>query len=172
MFGKNAWNLIATVLDIVARGTILVLIVYFIYTNALKCYDYGYRVFTEDPISSGNGREVTVTVPAGFSGRDLGELFEERGLSRDWILLMLQYYASEYREDIVPGTYTLSTAMTAEEMFEAMAEAAKAEALPAEEEEEPEKPLESGEDEAVPELLETPDDTEGTEGQTDGASDQ
>ena len=156
MSGKNAWNLIATVLDIVLRGTLLVVVVYFIYTSALKCYDYGYRVFTEDPISAGNGREITVTIPSDFSGKSLGELFEEKGLSRDKILCTLQYYASEYREDIKPGTYTLSTSMTAEEMFASIAGVG--------EEDEPlesqDTPVEQPEAEDAEEeiLLETPED--------------
>ncbi len=39
---------------------------------------------------------------------------------RDARLFVLQYYLSEYREDVGPGTFDLSTAMTAEEMMQAM----------------------------------------------------
>ena len=39
---------------------------------------------------------------------------------RDARLFALQYYLSEYREDVGPGTFDLSTAMTAEEMMQAM----------------------------------------------------
>ena len=55
-----------------------------------------------------------------MSPLDIGKLFEGRGLVRDARLFALQYYLSEYREDVGPGTFDLSTAMTAEEMMQAM----------------------------------------------------
>jgi len=45
---------------------------------------------------------------------------EEKGLTRDATLFALQYLLSEYKEDIKPGTYEVSTAMTAEEIMAAM----------------------------------------------------
>ena len=114
-------SLIGTILDSVLRVIMWAAIIYMIYTGAIKCYDYGYRIFTEKPMSVAVGREVTVTVPVDFSSVELGKLFEENGLSRDHILFTLQYYCSEYRKDIEPGTYTFNTRMTAEEMFGLMA---------------------------------------------------
>lgn len=107
-------------------GTILrvlctVAVIYGIYKGALLCYDYGYRVFTEPAVSTGTGRAVTVTVPQGMSAREMGEMFQEKGLVKDSLLFVMQYYLSEYRKDIQPGTFELSTAMTAEEMMAVMA---------------------------------------------------
>lgn len=100
-----------------------VVIVYFVIKGATRCYDLGYRVFTEDPMApEGYGREVTVEIPVDFTAKELGELFEEKGLSRDSILFALQYYASEYREGVKGGTYTFSTDQTAEDMFAQIAE--------------------------------------------------
>ena len=48
-------------------------------------------------------------------------LMQEKGLTRDGRLFALQYLLSEYKKDWKPGTYELSTAMTAEEMMEVMA---------------------------------------------------
>jgi len=47
-------------------------------------------------------------------------MIEEKGLTRDATLFALQYLLSEYKEDIKPGTYEVSTAMTAEEIMAAM----------------------------------------------------
>ena len=113
--------LVGGVLDLVIRVALIILVIYFIYTGATRCYDYGYRIFTEEPMTIGEGELKIVSVPVDISAMDLGELFEKNGLTRDKYLFMLQYYASEYREDMKPGTYTLSTAMTAEEMVAAMA---------------------------------------------------
>ena len=43
-----------------------------------------------------------------FEAMELGKLFETKGLTRDSKLLALQYYCSEYREDIKGGTYTVT----------------------------------------------------------------
>jgi UPF0755 protein len=45
---------------------------------------------------------------------------ESKGLSRDGKLFTLQYLFSEYKNDVKPGTYEVSTAMTAEEIMAAM----------------------------------------------------
>jgi UPF0755 protein len=122
MSGSKLLDLVGNVFDIIFRLALIIAIIYAIYTGAAKCYDYGYRVFTEPPVSStAIGKDVTITVPLDFSAKELGQLFEEKGLTRDWILLVLQYYGSEYREDMTGGTFTLNTGMTAEEMFAVMA---------------------------------------------------
>ena len=46
---------------------------------------------------------------------------EAKGLIRDKWLFFLQYYCSEYRKEIKPGTYVLRSTMTAEDMFAVMA---------------------------------------------------
>ena len=107
-----------SVLDMVFRVVMWVIIVYFVIKGATRCYDLGYRVFTEEAVSpKGYGREVTVEIPVDFNAKELGELFESKGLTKDSILFALQYYASEYREGVKGGTYTFSTDQTAEEMF-------------------------------------------------------
>jgi len=113
-------NLVGAVLGAIIKVVAAIAVVYLIYNGAMKCYDYGYRVFTEPAVSSGTGREVTVTVTEDMSPTDIGELFYNRGLTRDAKLFTLQYIFSEYHDDVVPGTYDLSTAMTAEEMMAAM----------------------------------------------------
>ena len=119
MSKKKTLFLSLSVLDVVFRIAIWVIIIYFVIKGATRCYNLGYRVFTEEPMASaGYGKEVVVEIPVDFNARELGELFESKGLSRDSILFALQYYASEYREGVKGGTYTLSTEMTAEEMFE------------------------------------------------------
>lgn len=100
---------------------VLVAAVVLIYRGAVICYDYGYRIFNEPPVAIGEGRTVSVTVPSDFTVKNLAALLESKGLVRDSKLLILQYYCSEYRKDIKAGTYELSTAMTAEEMFGVMA---------------------------------------------------
>jgi UPF0755 protein len=121
MVGR-VFGLTGNVLDTILQILLIVVIVLVIIKGAGVAYDYGYRVFTEEPMAKTIGKEIEVTIPVDFSAMDLGKLFESKGLTRDPKLLALQYYCSEYRENVKGGTYTLSTTMTAEEMFEAIAE--------------------------------------------------
>jgi len=114
-------SIIGAVLGAIFRAAMALLAVYVIYRGSLICYDYGYRIFTEPAVSAGEGRTVTVTVTEEMSPFDMGKLFEEKGLVRDGRLFVLQYYLSEFRKDVKPGVFDLSTSMTAEDMMEAMA---------------------------------------------------
>ncbi len=113
-------NVIVAVTGAICRVVISILAVYVIYRGAEACFNYGYRIFTEPAVSAGEGRTVTVAITADMSPAEIGEMFESKGLVRDGRLFMLQYYFSEYREDVGPGIFELNTSMTAEEMMEAM----------------------------------------------------
>ena len=70
----------------------------------------------------GEGRTVTVAITEGMSPKDIGEMMEAKGLVRDSKLFAIQYMLSEFRKDVKPGIYDLSTSMTPEEMMESMAQ--------------------------------------------------
>lgn len=123
---------------------VTVALVVVVYRGAAYGYDYGYRVFTEKPMTSGEGRAVMFTVTedmtfeeeetssglvglspgalidAFHTGRKMGETLEKDGLIRDRNLFVLQFILSEYRIDLKPGVYELNTSMTVEEMLEVM----------------------------------------------------
>lgn len=113
-------NVVVAVFGAIFRVVVIIVVVTLIYQGAEICFDYGYRIFTEPAISAGEGRTVTVAITEEMSPADIGRLFESRGLVRDGRLFMIQYYLSEYRKDVGPGIFELSTSMTAEEMMEAM----------------------------------------------------
>ena len=121
----KAWNIVSAVVGDIIRAAVAIAVVYLIYRGAVICYDYGYRIFTEPAISSGEGRTVTVAVTEEMSASDIGTLLENKGLIRDKYLFVLQYYLSEYRKDVKPGVFELSTSMTAEDMMKVMASAAE-----------------------------------------------
>lgn len=105
----------------VVKLVIIVGVIFLIYSGATTCYDYGYRIFMEPAMTTEeNAKIVEVTIGENVSAKDMGDGFEKVGLIRDSKLFVLQYYLSEFRKDIKPGTYQLSTAMTVEEMMEAM----------------------------------------------------
>ena len=90
---------------------------------ASVCYDFGYRVFTEGGMDEEPGKDIEVTIPSGLSDLELGQLLEDEGLVRDAELFMIQMKLSVYGKNdkqILPGTYTLNTSMSAKDMMEIM----------------------------------------------------
>ncbi len=114
-------DIIFTVLETTVKLALIVIVAAVIYRGANWAFDYGYRIFDEPPMSE-VGRDVTVEIPEGMNAEQMGELFYQKGLIREVNLFRLQYLFSEFKDELKPGTYTLSTSMTAEEMFEVMAE--------------------------------------------------
>ncbi|MDE6750640.1 MAG: endolytic transglycosylase MltG [Lachnospiraceae bacterium] len=109
-------SIVETCIKIVAA----VFIVMFVYNTAIKAYDYGYRVFAEEPMTFGEGRTISIYVKSEDSVKDIGETLQEKGLIRDANLFYIQELLSEYHGKIVPGIYDLNTSMKVEEMLEIM----------------------------------------------------
>lgn len=109
-------SIVETCIKIVAA----VFIVMFVYNTAIKAYDYGYRVFAEEPMTFGEGRTISIYVKSEDSVKDIGENLQEKGLIRDANLFYIQELLSEYHGMIVPGIYDLNTSMKVEEMLEIM----------------------------------------------------
>ena len=75
-------------------------------------YQFGYDIFNQQAMSPGEGQEVTVVVQEGSSVYKIGKTLENKGLIRSAEVFFVQELLSDYRGQIVPGTYSLSTAYT------------------------------------------------------------
>lgn len=113
------FSIFSTAIKIVA----IVIALMFIYKYALVAYDYGYRIFSEPPVSLGEGRVVEVTIGDDTSTKEVGEILENKGLIRDGRLFIFQELLSENRGKMCAGKYNLNTNMTAEEMIRIMSNA-------------------------------------------------
>ena len=113
------FSIFSTAIKIVA----IVIALMFVYKYALVAYDYGYRIFSEPPVSMGEGRVVEVTIGDDTSVKEIGEILENKGLVRDGKLFIFQELLSENRGKISAGKYNLNTNMTADEMIRIMANA-------------------------------------------------
>lgn len=103
---------------------ILILLVVALYRGGKMAYGFGYRVFTESAIDlPEEGQDKVVEVLEGMGDRELSGLLEKKGLIRDANLFLIQLKLSSYNKKIKPGTYTLSTSMTAQEMMQVMSAA-------------------------------------------------
>ena len=114
-------GIIGSTVELIIKIVILVFAATYIMRAATAAYDYGFRIFTEEPVSLGEGRTISVSVQEPVSAREVGEMLEERGLIRDANLFVIQELLSENHGKMQPGIYDLSTAMTAEEMMDVMA---------------------------------------------------
>lgn len=115
-------QLVISIIETVIKIVVAIFVVMFVYDTAVKAYDYGYRVFAEEPVTYGEGRTISIYVKEEDSVKDIGNMLQEKGLIRDANLFLVQEFLSEYHGKIIPGIYDLNTSMKAEEMLEIMAE--------------------------------------------------
>ena len=116
----KAKDIIFSVLGTIVKAVLAVLIVMFLYKGTILAYDYGYRIFKEDPMTEAPGLDVEVSITMGKSVKEIGEILVSKGLIRDANLFFLQNFVSEYKDKLVPGVYTLNTSMTMQEMMKVM----------------------------------------------------
>lgn len=99
---------------------VLVLIVRYVVGIATEAYEFGYRIFSEEPVSGEPGITYTVQLTEETTPKQVAQALEDYGLIRDKNLFYAQYLLSPHKDELMPGNYELSTAMTAEQMLEIM----------------------------------------------------
>lgn len=120
----NIKQLAASAIETIIKIAVAVFLVSFVYETAVKAYDYGFRVFAEEPVTTGDGRTISIAVEQDASVMDIGRNLEEKGLIRDANLFFVQELLSEYHGKLQPGIYDLNTSMRSSEMLEIMSEEA------------------------------------------------
>lgn len=113
-------GLILTVIEIIIKVVVVAVVVLFAFRTATEAYDFGYRVFADQPVSVSGGRTMSVSVAEGESVKEVADMLQEKGLIEDAKLFVVQELLSAYRGKITPGIYDLSTSMTAQQMLEIM----------------------------------------------------
>lgn len=113
--------IVGAITEFVIKAVAFIFIVTYVIRGATAAYDYGFRVFAEEPIDAGDGRIISVSVQTGDTAKEVGQMLQERGLIRDANLFRIQELLSENHGKIQPGIYDLSTSMTAQEMLAVIA---------------------------------------------------
>lgn len=116
----KARYLITAAVETIIKVVVLAAVVVFIARGASKAYDFGYRVFADEPISVSGGRTITVGISENMSVKDIALMLEEKGLIEDADLFVVQELLSAYHGELRPGIYDLGTDMTATQMMEIM----------------------------------------------------
>nr|WP_297885953.1 endolytic transglycosylase MltG [uncultured Blautia sp.] len=73
-------------------------------------YQFGHDIFNQQPMSPGEGQEITVVVKEDDSVYDIAKTLESKGLVEDAKVFWVQEKFSNYKGQMKPGTYLLSTA--------------------------------------------------------------
>ena len=100
---------------------VILLVVFGLTKLGMFGYDFGYRVFTEGAMESAPRKDVTVQVTSDMSEYEIAQMLEEKGLTRDAKLFVVQLKLSSYSHKLQPGVYVLNTSMEPEEMMALMA---------------------------------------------------
>ena len=116
----NGKYLVGAVVEAIIKAIVLVIVIMFVFRAATSAYEFGYRVFADQPVSQSEGRTITVGVAEDADIKDVAQMLEEKGLIEDARLFCVQELLSGYHDKILPGIYDLSTSMTAEEMLAVM----------------------------------------------------
>ena len=100
----------------------LILIAVAVIVIGHEAYRLGYNALYQVSVDEGDGRQIEVTVTDDMSVREIGEMLQDKGLLKESpTVFVIQEQISEYHGKILPGTYQLSTGMTADEMLRVMA---------------------------------------------------
>lgn len=99
---------------------IAILAIVFVYA-VIRAYDFGYSVFTVKSTEEGEGMDVLVTITPEMSSSDIANLLVKKKLIDDASIFKIQImlFTSE-KYVILPGTYTLNTTMSPQDMIQAM----------------------------------------------------
>lgn len=112
--------LIGAAVEMIVKVVVVAAVVMFVFRGATQAYEFGYKVFADEPMSISGGRTITVGISDNMSTSDIAQMLEEKGLIEDARLFVVQELLSAYHGEITPGIYDLSTAMTAQEMLAVM----------------------------------------------------
>lgn len=116
----KAGHLIAAAIEMVIKVVVIAAAIIFIFRGATGAYEFGYRVFADEPMSVTGGCTITVGISEAMKIKDIAKMLEEKGLIEDANLFIVQELLSAHHNEIVPGIYDLSTSMTAQEMIAVM----------------------------------------------------
>lgn len=116
----NVKYLIGAVIEAIIKVVVVAAIVMFVLRTSTEAYNFGYKVFADEPVSASGGRTITVGIAENADVKDIAEMLEEKGLIEDARLFIMQEFLSAYHKKIKPGIYDLNTSMTAEEMLSVM----------------------------------------------------
>lgn len=115
-------QIIISVTGTVAKIVVAAIIIMWVIKNASVAYDWGFRVFGEKAVDEEPGFEVSVEISDDTTLKSLGDELEDKGLIRSSMLFQIQGKLAKLDDGIDKGYYSLTSAMTVEEMVGILAQ--------------------------------------------------
>ena len=105
----------------IVRILAYVLIILFIVYLGQMTYTLGYEVFDQKSLDAPEDAvTISVTVTEDMTVYEIGEMLKEKGLVEKPRVFWIQEKLSDYRDELKPGTYELTTAQPVDEMLAIM----------------------------------------------------
>ena len=110
------------IFDSTTKIIFVVVVAFIIIVGAKTAYYYGYHLFNQTAVydGEGDGESVSITIEDGDKAGEIAEKLADAGLIKDKKLFKLQERFSDCKGKEKPGTYTLTTKMTPEDMLKTM----------------------------------------------------
>ncbi len=124
---QNVNTIVSTIISVSVNIIVIAAVIMCIYFLANWSYNFGNAIFDSSPVDAYNGKNVIVTVPQNAKLLDVSRLMKDAGVIKDEYVFMIQIILSDEKDNIVPGTYTLSTSMMPTEIIEIIASDPEAE---------------------------------------------
>lgn len=99
---------------------VVVLLIMVVIYVCQRSYSLGYESTTYEPIASeSDARKVDITITADMSASDIGELLINEGVIEESLqAFLIQDRLSGLHGEYIPGTYSLSTSQTVDEILQ------------------------------------------------------
>lgn len=105
------------IISISVQMIVCALVIIALYHTGVRGFEFGQAIFSQEAVASeANGKDMIVIVEEGASETEVAKLLKSKGLIKDDKVFWVQ--AKLYKAKLYPGTYTLNTSMTSEEMLQ------------------------------------------------------
>ena len=95
-------GLVVTIVETIIKVAVLAVVIVYVFRAATQAYDFGYRVFADEPVSASGGRTITVSVAQDASVKEIADMLEEKGLIEDANLLWFRNCFLFIMEKLLP----------------------------------------------------------------------
>ena len=110
-------------MSVSVRFLFLVCLLFLILQGVQVAYRYGHGLMYDHAMEASPGREIALEIQEGESWKEVGERAKSLGLIQNAQAFALK--AKLYHSKLLPGKYTLTTAMTQVEMLDSITEEGK-----------------------------------------------
>lgn len=113
-------NTSKSILSITIRSAVYLVLLVLLVVLGRKGYRFGEKIFSEQGYEKSPGTDIVVTISPEDSKMDVAEKMVENGLAGNKMVFYIQSLL--YEGKYIPGTYTLNSSASAEDIIEYLSE--------------------------------------------------